>query len=97
MGLLGQTYASPQFMLDWAVDSGSLLEFVVKVLDDNTEKKLWDIFLHSNTDLSFEEFKRSVKEKREAQTATPAQISGIINASRRVLSNFNPKEGESHS
>ena len=94
MGLLGQTYASPQFMLDWAVDSGSLLEFVVKVLDDNTEKKLWDIFLHSNTDLSFDEFKRSVKEKREAQTATPAQIGSTINRSRSILSNFKPKEGE---
>lgn len=94
MGLLGQTYASPQFMLDWAVESGLFVEFIVKVFDDYNDKRLWDVFLHSETEQTFDEFKQALKDKRDSQTATPEQIGGIINASRRILARFNPKEGE---
>ena len=97
MGLLGQIYAGPQFLLDWAVESGRFVDFVVKVIDDYNDKRLWDLFLHSDTEQTFDEFKQSLKDKRASQTATPAQIGGAINRSRRILSHFNPKEGETHS
>ncbi len=97
MGLLGENYASPQFLLDWAVDSGNLVEFILKIYEDRNERMFWEVYLHSQTELSFEDFKKAQTDKTKAQKATPAQLSTIINTSRTILNSFNPKEGDEYS
>lgn len=97
MDLLYSRYASPLEFMNIYIENGRFGEFVEKIVEmdfkrkqekvnEDNENKLWSAYIHSNTDTSFNEWKKKVlktpdenKKPCGDENLTDADIEGIIN------------------
>lgn len=65
-----------------------IVEFVNNYYEEQLDKQLWDLFIHSYTDKTFEEFKRE-KLKPKVEMPTEAELQATLNHTKEILKNFN--------
>lgn len=104
MDLLFSKYASPfEFMRPY-IDNGRFGEFVNEILKaENTRRKeqaekeadksLWEFWLHNVTDMTFQEFKDSLRNKNKNKCEAPPEdedVKQIVTESVDILKGFRP-------
>ena len=95
MDLLFKRYASPFSLLDIMIQSDKLDEFVITIINDENEQKLWELYLHHGwLNKSFEEFKKDVlvPVTNSSNKTTEKEIEATINHSKEILNSFKPYE-----
>lgn len=95
MDLLYQRYASPMELMNRYINQGRFGEFVSHILNSEYEKKkaeadkenermLWEMYIHSMTDKSFNEWKQGVLNnpgatKSKDEDMTDSDVETILN------------------
>ena len=96
MDLLFKRYASPFSLLDIMLQSDRFDDFVVNLINEENEQKLWELYLHHGwLNKSFEDFKHDVlvpKSDHVSKKVTEKEIEATINHSKEILNSFNPYE-----
>lgn len=93
MDLLYHRYASPFLLLDQMIECGSLSDFISFIWEAKQEDSEWDFYLHKEgSDMSFEEFRESLKQTTRNQNMTKQTIETTINESMNMLNNFVPDD-----
>ena len=58
------------------------------------DDKLWELYLHKvHTDMSFEDFKRSISADPRVHDITPFDVGATVNKTFDMLKNFEPERG----
>lgn len=115
MDLLYSRYASPMEFMNTYINTGRFGEFVTNIIkmenkrkreeaDKDNDGKLWQLYVHSMPDMSFNEWKSSVlnvpnntqKVRADSAEMTNEQVSETLEQSKNMLKNFkmNKKGGE---
>ena len=71
--------------------SNFITEFIELYNEEERDKHLWELFIHSYTDETFEDFKRR-KLNPEAGMPTTEELKATISKSMDILNSFNPSE-----
>ena len=87
MDLLFSKYANPFLFLDGMIKTGRFSEFVIEFMNLNSEKTMWEYYLHKVYDKSYEDFKRSLL---PVQKPTAKDIKTTVNSSKSILGGFIP-------
>lgn len=97
MDLLSRRYASPFFVVDEMLSQGRFFEFVCEINkiadEEETKKKLWDIWIHRVFDKSFDEWKQQIESRMTAEQETTQNIEATVKNSKDILCGFNPQTG----
>lgn len=104
MGLLFERYASPIEFMNLYIEQGRFGEFVQEIIlmdsrrkQEEAEKednqKMWDLYLHSMSDKSFNDWKKELQTQNQPVThaMSEAQVDATINNSREILKSFKIK------
>lgn len=95
MDLLFTRYASPFSLLDQMLDNGSFSEYIDYMFDAYTEEKDWEFYINKDIDMSFTDFRDSLKVQAVQRQTPEADLETAVIESRDLLSSFTPhKEGE---
>lgn len=95
MDLLFKRYASPFPLLDIMIQSDKLDDFVITMINEENEQKLWELYLHHGwLNKSFEDFKKEVlvPVTNVSNKTTEQEIEATINHSKEILNSFKPYE-----
>lgn len=65
-----------------------IVGFIENYYQEQVDKQIWDLFVHSYTDKTFEEFKKE-KLKPKPKPPTEAELQATLNHSRDILKRFN--------
>lgn len=95
MDLLYSRYASPMDFMHLYIEQGRFGEFVTEIIEmdykrkeeqakKEDEQKMWDLYIHSMSDKSFNDWKKEVMRTShnhgsQDENMTDADIEGIIN------------------
>lgn len=105
MDLLYSRYASPIEFMRTYIEQGRFGEFVSEILEmyykrkkQEAEKeennKLWLAFVHSRSELSFNEWKESLKQKQQQQpedySMTNEQVADVKEQARGIMKRISP-------
>lgn len=107
MDLLYTRYSNPLEFMRLYIENGRFGEFVENIISiDNkrkieeaeaeNEKKFWDMYIHSFSDKSFNDWKAEViknsnnKKQPESLSMSSDQVDDVIEKSRSILNGFNP-------
>lgn len=95
--MLFKRYASPFLLLDGMIQTESFTEFVIEFLtlygEEQTDSYLWDLFVHSYSDKTFEEFKKD-QLKKPSKEPTENDLKATVKNSFDTLNGFNPSESK---
>lgn len=95
MDLLFTRYASPFSLLDQMLENGSFSDYIDYMFDAYTEEKDWEFYINKDIDMSFTDFRDSLKVQAVQRQTPEADLETAVIESRDILSNFTPhKEGE---
>lgn len=86
MDLLFKRYASPYLLVDEMIANGLFSDFVSNLIEADSDKNLWEFFLHKVDDKSFNDWKNSLNNK--GSQITNEQIETTINDSFSILDGF---------
>lgn len=96
MDLLFKRYANPFIFLDKWISSRRFCEFInrfIREINKEKEEKVnWEYFLNKVYDLSYIEFKESLKVNKENQQMSNNNIETTLKKSKKILNNFTPKD-----
>lgn len=96
MDLLSSRYANPYFFIDGMIQTGRFEEFVMNFVDtinqEQKDKRLWDLYIHRITDMTYSEFLEKIEIEEQNQNMTEKTIETTVQESLNILQNFNPKE-----
>lgn len=95
MDLCFKRYASPFSLLDHLIMYRSLSAFVTQMWNEYNDELLWDLYLRSTMEESFEDFKYRIRNRGDM---TKEEIETTINTSKNMLNSFKPlqKGGADH-
>lgn len=94
MDLLYHRYASPFNYLQGLMDSGNLLVGINYLFEQENERKLWDLYLHSYPSDSFDDWKKKVLTNIERpKELSQKQIAIEVNKSNEILKAFHIERG----
>lgn len=85
-------YHDPFLFLDTLIDTSSLDEGVTTIYKQINEEKLWDMYLHSMSELPYEDWKNKVTTKTDAKRMNKNEVETAVNNSKDILNNFTPKK-----
>lgn len=105
MDLLYSRYSSPLELVRLYIDQGRFGELVTEILKMNAEQKrekaekedeqrLWELYLHSMSDQSFNDWKRNIKkhsshkEVESSLSMNNGQIAAVKDRARGILKSF---------
>lgn len=75
-------------------DLGEIHELVLYLLEKEIEEQLWDVWVHKDIELSFEEFKsKAFKRGSKAKELTEQEEEEIMRQAQEIL-NFQVEEAE---
>jgi hypothetical protein len=88
--LLFRRYASPFDFLKGIDEMGMFDEALKEILHEEQEEKLWQMYLHSMSDKTFNDWKKAVVEKTPQPTKamTKNEVMTEINKSKQLLKCF---------
>ena len=98
MDLLLSRYASPFSFIDSLLLTQRFSEWVDEFLkitnEEKDEKSLWDYFMHKvfADDMSFEDFRESVKQDQKNRSMSKQTIETTVTESLNILNNYKPAE-----
>ena len=90
MDLLFSKYASPFLLLDSFISAGRFCDFILKFIDLENEKTMWEFYLHKVYDMSYDDFRTSCSREIKPET-TEEEVEGTILESQSILNEFNPQ------
>ena len=90
MDLLFKRYASPFLLVDQMISVGQFADFVVQLVEQDSDYALWDFFLHKIDGKSFNDWKASLGMTTTEPEVTDEQIGETINSSFEILNSFEP-------
>lgn len=94
MDLLHKRYASPFPLLDRYLCYGGFSEYIQLIASQRNEERLWDLYLHSMPDKSFNDWKVELNAKGKQNIETKKESMGeTVKASEDLLLYFCPQEG----
>ena len=94
MDLLYHRYASPFDYLQGLMNSGNLLTGINYLFEQENERKLWDLYLHSYPSDSFDDWKKKVlKNIERPKELSQKQIAIEVNKSNEILKTFHLERG----
>ena len=95
MDLLYQRYASPFSFMSQAIRAGRFTDFVFSFMDainkEKDEEALWQYYLSRVYDVSFNDFKKNLEDRKKNQDMTERTMEEILKESDNILENFNPE------
>lgn len=99
MDLLCSRYASPFSFIDSMLKLGTFSEGVRTLVEQDNEKKMWELYLHSNPYIaphkSFADWKNQVNTNTQHSKAlSKEEVKATVEMSQNILNNFQMKVGE---
>jgi hypothetical protein len=93
MDLLHKRYASPYSILDQYIQFGGFDEYIKFIVKQQDEELLWELYLHSMSDVSFEAWKAEInkKENVEKKEIKKKSLKDTIAESEDILFHFSPE------
>lgn len=91
--MLFKQYANPFDFLDGISQMGMFEQGILKVIEDEQEQKLWELYLHSYPEKSFKEWKDSLKSSNPKNAMTESEVATQVQKSKNLLKSFNPTKG----
>lgn len=95
MDLLFKRYASPFSFVDGMIETGRFLEFVVEFIKtvnlENEEKHSWEFYIHKVFDMSYQEFKESIRIDNMNQNMSKNDIEATVQQTIDMVNEFNSK------
>ena len=89
MDLLYHRYASPFNYLQGLMDSGNLITGINYLFEQENERKLWELYLHSYPSNSFDDWKKKVLNKVERpKELNQKEVAIEVNKSSNILKSF---------
>ena len=90
--LLFKQYASPFDFLDGISQMGMFEDGLINLLKQDQEKKMWELYLHSYPNCSFNEWKeKAIKEK--PKELTQEEITTQVEMANGILKTFRIERG----
>lgn len=105
MDLLYSRYSNPLELMRLYINQGRFGEFVSAILDldekrkreeneKEDEQKMWELYLHSSSDKSFDEWKKDIIDNSKAQSVSlsmnDSQVEEVKEKARKILYSFSP-------
>lgn len=99
MDLLYSRYASPFSFIDGWLQIGTLSDAVKTLVEQDNERKMWELYLHSNPYIaphkSFDDWKNSVATHTQySKSLSKEEVKTTVEMSQSILNNFQMKVGE---
>jgi len=93
MDLLHKRYASPYSILDQYIQFGGFDEYIKFIVKQQDEELLWELYLHSMSDVSFEAWKAEInkKENEKKKEIKKKSLKDTIAESEDILFYFSPE------
>lgn len=89
MDLLYHRYASPFNYLQGLMDSGNLITGINYLFEQENERKLWELYLHSYPSTSFDDWKKKVLNNVERpKELSQKEVAIEVNKSSNILKSF---------
>lgn len=107
--MLFSRYASPMDFMRLYIEQGRFGEFTTEIIEMDNERKreakekenedkLWQAYIHSNADKSFNEWREELKQKNKNQSnnqpttllMTDERVADVKEQARGILRNFSP-------
>jgi biopolymer transport protein ExbD len=84
-------------MLDNVIRSVGLEQFIQTLNEELREDQLWEVFIHSDTGMTYDEFKKAQDKatnhvKKEHRVSHKEELDNIVEQSQGILLEFKPKE-----
>lgn len=88
--MLFTKYASPFDFLDGMTEMGEFEQALDRLVEQEQEKKLWEMYLHSHSDKSFNEWKEQVLEDnpKPSEAMSKEEVTTEIDRSKEILKSF---------
>ncbi len=95
MDLLHKRYASPFPLLDRYICYGGFGDYIELIVLQRNEERLWDLYLHSLPDKSFDDWKAGLNAKKGKQNieVKKGSMKETVKSSEDILLYFCPEEG----
>lgn len=91
--MLFKKYASPFDFLDGISEMGMFEQGILNLIEDEKERNLWELYLHSHGGKSFNEWKEAVEGKQDqVKEMTDEEINTAVEKAKRAL-NLQQKGG----
>ena len=87
MDLLFKRYASPFVYLDSLMELGRLKDGIEKMIEEDGNDRLWQLYLHSFPKQSFKDWKNTVLTPK-AQELSMTEMTTIVSESQDILKSF---------
>ena len=94
MDALYKRYACPFDFINSAFRLGKLEESLLNVIKQNDEDKLWQLYLHSMKEKSYEDWKKEIMKPEESKALTDAEITTQVQKANNLLTSFSMKGGK---
>ena len=89
MDLLYHRYASPFDYLQGLLDSGNLINGINYLFEEENERKLWELYLHSFPSDSYEDWKKKIKANNDMpKELSQKEVAKQVNKSNEILKSF---------
>lgn len=101
MDMMYQRYTCPLEFMNLYIENGQFGQLVTDIIESEhkrkqeeaekeEERKLWELYLHSMSDKSFNEWKNEMLTQSQpvSHEMTDAQVDATINHSREILKSF---------
>lgn len=93
MDLLYRRYADPISFLSKMIYKGNFTKTITDIWNEAQEEKLFEMYLHSYSDKSFNEYKEEmITQNRIEKTMSKEFVKATIKESESILENFIPAE-----
>lgn len=93
MDMLYHNYNNPLELMQMYIENGMFSDFVINVLQKNDDRKMWELYLHSQSDLSFTDWKNKVT-KQSSDTSkmimNNQDVNVQLNMAHNILQGFKP-------
>lgn len=88
MDLLYAKYASPFDYLQALMDTHNLTNGICYIINNENERKLWELYLHSFPSESFDSWKNKLKDNTAVKELNEREVINQVNKSNDILKNF---------
>lgn len=93
MDMLYHNYNNPHELMQMYIDNCMFSDFVTQVLQKNDDRKMWELYLHSQSDLSFIDWKNKVT-KQSTDTSkmimSNQEVNKQLDVAHNILQRFKP-------
>lgn len=92
--MIFKRYSNPFLFLDNLIEIGKFSDGIDVIMEENLDEKCWELFLHSNTNKNFNDFKEEILQPNISmeKEMSKMEIEAAVIKSKQILDGFVPPE-----